>query len=364
MQMIKTTKHHLTCNNSKTHRLFPTNASLVTVPVANVHQVCLCILTRSEKMPMWILRNFWWIITNNMQSVIEVSYQNLNLKSSRYLPWFWCFVLPCARHNFSVVRLKRSFRISNASCILTHEHSRRDCRANAKWEQCWTTTPVTRPVSKQTMRLFAAHQCHKRTMLNHNASYAASNQTNSAFICGTFTSLFVFLQLWRWGHHHLKRLTCKTNEGCGFDLQILAKGCPERPGLSFGTQIAGWEELTELSPRNSVRANKLTELGVWSRAQRDFYKTNSGPPRYPWHPETWQDSTFFLCPKLRQFLHIWGDFLTKIHRGPGEKETLKYPLGKTKKMQWRRRPEIADFCPCRGQTCPEILKQFSGQDLN
>ena len=31
---------------------------------------------------------------------------------------------------------------------------------------------------------------------------------------------------------------------------------------SLGTQIRGWEELTELCPGNSVRAQKLAELGV------------------------------------------------------------------------------------------------------
>ena len=38
---------------------------------------------------------------------------------------------------------------------------------------------------------------------------------------------------------------------------------------SFGTQILGWEELTELSPQNSVRSNKLTEFGVWNRTLRN-----------------------------------------------------------------------------------------------
>ena len=37
----------------------------------------------------------------------------------------------------------------------------------------------------------------------------------------------------------------------------------------FVTQIIGWEELTEFSPRNSVRAIKLTEFGVWNRTLRN-----------------------------------------------------------------------------------------------
>ena len=35
------------------------------------------------------------------------------------------------------------------------------------------------------------------------------------------------------------------------------------------TQIIGWEELTDFSPRNSVRAKKLTEFGVWNRTLRN-----------------------------------------------------------------------------------------------
>ena len=42
----------------------------------------------------------------------------------------------------------------------------------------------------------------------------------------------------------------------------------------------------------------------------------------------------------------------KLHSEPGEKG--KNPLEKIQKIQWRRRPEIADeSVPCRGRTCPE-----------
>ena len=39
--------------------------------------------------------------------------------------------------------------------------------------------------------------------------------------------------------------------------------------VRFGTQIIGWKELTEFSPRNSVRPKKLTEFGVWNRTLRN-----------------------------------------------------------------------------------------------
>ena len=39
--------------------------------------------------------------------------------------------------------------------------------------------------------------------------------------------------------------------------------------VCFGTQIIGWEELTEFAPRNSVRPKRLTEFGVWNRTPRN-----------------------------------------------------------------------------------------------
>ena len=39
--------------------------------------------------------------------------------------------------------------------------------------------------------------------------------------------------------------------------------------VRFGTQILGWEELTEFAPRNSVSPEKLTEFGVWNRTPRN-----------------------------------------------------------------------------------------------
>ena len=39
--------------------------------------------------------------------------------------------------------------------------------------------------------------------------------------------------------------------------------------VRFGPQKIGWEELTELAPRNSVSPKKLTEFGVWNRTPRN-----------------------------------------------------------------------------------------------
>ena len=39
--------------------------------------------------------------------------------------------------------------------------------------------------------------------------------------------------------------------------------------VRFVAQIVGRDELTKLSPRNSVRAKKLTEFGVWNRTLRN-----------------------------------------------------------------------------------------------
>ena len=54
---------------------------------------------------------------------------------------------------------------------------------------------------------------------------------------------------------------------------------------------------------------------------------------------------FFLRPEIGQVSpHFGGDFLTELHSEPGEKgeETLWRKLNKS---QWRRHPEITDFCP-------------------
>ena len=54
---------------------------------------------------------------------------------------------------------------------------------------------------------------------------------------------------------------------------------------------------------------------------------------------------FFSPPGNRAiFSTFWGDFLTKLHSKPGEKGK-KIHWRKFKKVQWRQRPEIADFCP-------------------
>ena len=50
---------------------------------------------------------------------------------------------------------------------------------------------------------------------------------------------------------------------------------------------------------------------------------------------------FFLWPEIGQFLI----FLTKLHRKSGEKGKIHWR--KYKEIQWRWRPEIADYCPER-----------------
>ena len=49
----------------------------------------------------------------------------------------------------------------------------------------------------------------------------------------------------------------------------LGELCKKTRWVCFCTQIIGREELTEFSPRNSVRSKKLTEFGVWNRTLRN-----------------------------------------------------------------------------------------------
>ena len=58
----------------------------------------------------------------------------------------------------------------------------------------------------------------------------------------------------------------------------------------------------------------------------------------------------FSARKSGNFLHILGHFFTELYRKPGEKG--KNPLEKIQKIQWRRRPEIADFCPLSRSNVP------------
>ena len=67
--------------------------------------------------------------------------------------------------------------------------------------------------------------------------------------------------------------------------------------VRFCTQITGWEELTELSPRNSARATNLTEFGVFETVL--------------------SETVFGLFPKIFsnafdefwRFLRLWGQIL-------------------------------------------------------
>ena len=74
-----------------------------------------------------------------------------------------------------------------------------------------------------------------------------------------------------------------------------------------------------------------------------FWSSRFGTKK-TWQPETWQDST--LCFSARKS----GNFLQNLektetlHRKPGENKK-KNRLEKAQRIQWRKFPEIADFCP-------------------
>ena len=73
--------------------------------------------------------------------------------------------------------------------------------------------------------------------------------------------------------------------------------------VRFGTQIIGWKELTEFSPRNSVSSEKLTEFGVWNRTPRNRIRPVSEKvtlPRVckPWFPN--RGSRFVTKQRLKR----------------------------------------------------------------
>ena len=144
-----------------------------------------------------------------------------------------------------------------------------------------------------------------------------------------------------------------------------------------------------LSPELGEGQKTHSEFGAWSRTLRNriwpvgeislviinlVWKVHSRPCYVPTKGAVFSISleTFNLArrrsvqaeigfspPRHRAiFSTFWGDFLTNLHIKPGEIN----PLEKTK-IQWRSFPEIADFCPCRGRTCPGAWKFQSRNEV-
>ena len=93
----------------------------------------------------------------------------------------------------------------------------------------------------------------------------------------------------------------KLGEFCG----KLGEFCKTR-WVRFGTETIGWEELTEFSPRNSVRAKKLTKFGVWNRALRNRVRPvseyNLSLILFCTKPH-WKDPTVLKIPRDSDLLH-------------------------------------------------------------
>ena len=61
------------------------------------------------------------------------------------------------------------------------------------------------------------------------------------------------------------------------------------------------------------------------------------------------------------FSSFGGDFLTKLHRKPGEGGI--FSTGK-RNLKWRKFPKLAEISvACRGRTCPELYPSFSAWNL-
>ena len=92
-----------------------------------------------------------------------------------------------------------------------------------------------------------------------------NNSTISKHVRVLFwTTFFICVDIFRKRAEHCSRVLLRKRELtelCGKLGEFRRKARWGRSGL----QIKGWEELTELSPRNSTRSKKLTEFGVWSR---------------------------------------------------------------------------------------------------
>ena len=76
------------------------------------------------------------------------------------------------------------------------------------------------------------------------------------------------------------------------------------------------------------------------RVQKSGFRLFSGP-KEPWQPQTWQDLTRF---SPQHFPLLSPDFrgLVLLNCTQKLEKKAKNPV---ESLQWRRRPEIADFCP-------------------
>ena len=72
-------------------------------------------------------------------------------------------------------------------------------------------------------------------------------------------------------------------------------------------------------------------------------QNNSGPKK-PWQPATWQNFTPFSLPGIGQFFPHFG-VISSLNWAEKPWRKIENPLEKIQKIQWTRRPEIAEFCP-------------------
>ena len=101
---------------------------------------------------------------------------------------------------------------------------------------------------------------------------------------------------------------------------------------------AGWHHTLQCS-RSGEEALGCAPLSSISKRVLQGRGKNKGHlsgPKKPWQPQTWQDLTRF---SPLDFSLLSPDFRGLVLLNYTEN------LEKKQKIQWRRRPEIADFCP-------------------
>ena len=82
-------------------------------------------------------------------------------------------------------------------------------------------------------------------------------------------------------------------------------------------------------------------VGGGSESGNECYsQTNLGAEKTMTATDATGFDAIFSTGFFATFSRFWGARLTKLHREPGEK--AKNPV---ESLQWRRRPETADFCP-------------------
>ena len=113
-----------------------------------------------------------------------------------------------------------------------------------------------------------------------------------------------------------------------------------RLGSTPTSQFKGAEKAHKLGSRPALRLRGVSERVSRGRNPGSKKCPELGAEKIMTATDVTGFDAIFSTGFFTTFSRLWGARLTKLHRKPGEQ--AKNPV---ESLQWRRRPEIADFCP-------------------